>query len=96
MQDARWLRLKDRLVDRGWTSRDDALYAPHHTMWFSRSSDDANMVSFRDRMKMAAKESAAYIERDVEHAALHLDLVSLVEALDEVLDTGPPAAALKN
>lgn len=86
MQDARWSRLKDRLVDRGWTSRDDALYAPRETMWFSRSSDDANLASFRDRIKMAAKESAAYIDRDSEHAALHLDLVSLVEALDEVLE----------
>lgn len=86
MQDVRWLRLKDCLLDRGWTSRDNALYAPRETMWFSRSSDDANLAPFRDRIKMAARESAAYVDRDIEHAALHMDLVSLVEALDEVLD----------
>jgi hypothetical protein len=95
MQNVRWLHLKDRLVDRGWTARDDAMYAPHHTMWFSRSSDDANMLSFRERMKMAARESAAYVDRDVDHAALHLDLVSLVEALDEVIE-GVPARSARN
>jgi hypothetical protein len=84
MPDARWLRLKDCLMDRGWTSRDEALCAPHATMWFSRTSDDANLNAFRDQIYKAAKESAAYVNLDVEHAALHLDLVSLVDALDEV------------
>jgi hypothetical protein len=86
MQDVRWLRLKDRLLDRGWTSRDEALHAPHDTMWFSRNSDDANLMTFREKMKMAAKASAAYVDVDTDHAALHLDLVSLVDALDDVLD----------
>jgi hypothetical protein len=85
MQDGRWLRLKDCLVDRGWTARDNAMYAPHETMWFTQSSRDANLASFRERMTMAAKASAAYIDVDIDHAALHLDLVSLVDALDEVL-----------
>ncbi|TMQ18760.1 MAG: hypothetical protein E6J90_19055 [Deltaproteobacteria bacterium] len=89
MQDTRWLRLKDCLVDRGWTSRDNAMYAPHHTMWFTRSSDDANLTVFRDRITVAARASAAYIDIDVEHAALHLDLVSLADALDEAIDGGP-------
>jgi hypothetical protein len=85
MQDARWTRLKDCLLDRGWTSRNDEFYAPHATMWFSRSSEQANMITFRDQISQAATASAAYIDLDVDHAALHLDLVSLVDALDEVL-----------
>jgi hypothetical protein len=85
MPDARWLRLQDCLMDRGWTSRDDALCAPHATMWFSRTSDRANLTAFRDQICKAAKASAAYVDLDVDHAALHLDLVSLVDALDEVL-----------
>jgi hypothetical protein len=85
MQDARWLDLKDRLLDRGWTSHDDAMHAPHDTLSFSSESDDANLMSFREHMTLAAEASAAYVDVDVDHAALHEDLVSLVEALDEVL-----------
>lgn len=85
MQDVRWSHLKDRLLDRGWTSRDDAMHAPHDTMWFSSESDDANLMSFREHMTQAAAASAEYVEVDSDHAALHEDLVSLVEALDEVL-----------
>jgi hypothetical protein len=84
-QDVRWVRLKESLLDRGWTSRDDALCAPHATMWFSRSSQEANLMAFRDQICQAAAASAQYIDVDVDHAALHLDLVSLVDALDEVL-----------
>jgi hypothetical protein len=84
MLDARWLRLKDCLLDRGWTSREGALCAPHATMWFSRTSDDANLNAFRDQIRSAAEASAQYVDFDVEHAALHDDLVSLVDALDEV------------
>jgi hypothetical protein len=87
MQDASWTRLKDCLLDRGWTSRDDAFYAPHATMWFSRSSEQANMTAFRDQIRRAAAASAQYVDVDVDHAALHLDLVSLVDALDEVMQT---------
>jgi hypothetical protein len=85
MQDARWTRLKDCLIDRGWRARDDAFYAPHATMWFSRNSGQANLTAFRDQISRAAAASAQYIDRDVDHAALHLDLVSLVDALDEVM-----------
>jgi GrpB-like predicted nucleotidyltransferase (UPF0157 family) len=84
MQDGRWSRLKDCLVDRGWTTRDDTLCAPHETMWFSRTSDAANLRAFRDQIRSAAEASAQYVDLDVEHAALHDDLVSLVDALDEV------------
>lgn len=87
MHDVHWHRLKDRLLDRGWTAQDDALHAPHDTMWFSRSSDRANLAAFRHQIHEAAKASAAYVDVDADHAALHLDLVSLVDALDEVLDT---------
>ena len=80
------MRLKDSLVGRGWTSRDDAMYAPHETMWFTKSSGDANLMSFRDQINQAARASAAYVDVDVDHAALHLDLVSLADALDEVLE----------
>jgi hypothetical protein len=84
MPDTRWLRLKDCLLDRGWTSRDEALCAPHATMWFSRTSEQANLNSFRDQIRTAAEASAQYVDLDVEHAELHDDLVSLVDALDEV------------
>lgn len=85
MLDARWTRLKDCLLDRGWTSRDEALCAPHETMKFARSSDDANLTAFREQMVRAAEVSAAYVGVDSDHADLHDDLVSLVDALDEVL-----------
>lgn len=84
MQDMRWLQLKDRLLDRGWTTRDNALHAPNDTLWFARNSDDANLMTFRERMTKAAEASAAYVDVDRDHAALHQDLVSLVEALDEL------------
>jgi hypothetical protein len=89
MQDSRWIRLKDCLVDRGWTARDGAMHAPHHTMWFSKRSDEASLTAFRDRITVAARASAAYVDIDVDHAALHLDLVSLVDALDEAIDGAP-------
>jgi hypothetical protein len=85
MLDARWTRLKDCLLDRGWTSDDEALCAPHETMKFARSSGDANLTAFRDTMVRAAQVSAAYVSVDSDHADLHDDLVSLVDALDEVL-----------
>jgi len=85
MQDARWLLLKDRLIDRGWTAQEETMHAPHDTMWFASQSEDANLVSFRDHMTLAAEASAAYIAVDNDHAALHEDLTSLVEALDEIL-----------
>lgn len=84
MQDARWLQLQDCLFHRGWTSRDGALCAPHATMSFARIAERANLTAFRDQIYQAAQASAAYVDVDVEHAALHLDLVSLVDALDEV------------
>lgn len=86
MQDPRWLQLKQLLVDNGWVWRDDTLYAPHETMWFQTSSDNPNFAQFRDRMTIAADATAGTAELDVDQAALHADLVSLVAALDAVLD----------
>jgi hypothetical protein len=90
MSDA-WFRLKDTLVGRGWTSHDDVLYAPRSTMRFSRNSDeqddsdDAQLNAFRDQIRGAAETSAECIALEPEHAELHDDLVSLADALDEVL-----------
>ena len=86
MPDARWLRLKDCLLDRGWTTRGDALCAPHATMWFSRTSEDSDdyLSAFRDQIRSAADTSAEYIVHEPQHAELHADLVSLADALDEV------------
>ena len=86
MPDARWLRLKDCLLDRGWTSRDDVFHAPHDTMWFSRNSDDsdAHLNAFRDQIRSAAEASAEYVALHAELAERHDDLVSLADALDEV------------
>jgi hypothetical protein len=86
MQDARWLQLRQYLVDRGWTWRDETLYAPHETMWFQTSTAHPDLAVFRDRMSLAAESTSAYTEDSVDQAALHEDLVSLVAALDDVLE----------
>jgi hypothetical protein len=95
MEDFRWLRLQDTLLNRGWSWHDDALYAPHDTLWFSRKSGDASLAVFGEHMRQAAQASAEYIDVDPEHAQLHHDLVSLVEAIDEVLEV-PVEPALMN
>lgn len=85
MQDPRWWQLKQHLIDRGWTWHDETMHAPHETMWFTPSSEHPNMPSFRDRMTIAAETTSAYVDHSNDQANLHRDLVSLVEALDEVL-----------
>jgi hypothetical protein len=85
MQDPRWSQLKQNLLERGWTWRDDTLYAPHETMWFKTSVERPNFANFRDRMSIAAEATGAYHEPSVDQLHLHDDLVSLVEALDEML-----------
>jgi hypothetical protein len=85
MVDARWTQLRRILVDSGWVWRDDTLYAPHETMWFTVSSDQPNFAQFRDRMTEAANATDGD-HSDVDQVALHADLVSLVAALDAVLD----------
>lgn len=85
MQDPRWSQLKQILLEAGWVWRDDTLYAPHETMWFTTSSENPDFAIFRDRMSIAANATLTSAELDYDQAALHADLVSLVEALDTVL-----------
>jgi hypothetical protein len=85
MQDPRWSQLKQALVESGWVWREDTLYAPHETMWFKTSTDNPNFAEFRDRMTIAAEATSVNTDIDIDQAALHADLVSLVEALDTVL-----------
>lgn len=77
MQDVRWPLLKRLLVDDGWIWREDTLYAPRETMWFTTSSAAPDYAEFRDRMTETLEE--------VNQGDLHQDLVSLVSALDTVL-----------
>lgn len=86
MQDARWSLLQQILVEEGWVWREDTLYAPHETMWFQTSSDNPDFAQFRDRMSIAADATSGNIDLDIDQAALHADLVSLVAALDAVLE----------
>lgn len=86
MQDPRWAQLKQRLLDHGWVWRDDTLYAPHETMWFTTSSENPNFAQFRDRMTTARDATSGNVDIDIDQAALHADLVSLVRALDDVLE----------
>ncbi|MBS1119542.1 MAG: hypothetical protein H6Q90_1770 [Deltaproteobacteria bacterium] len=66
--------------------RDETLYAPHATMWFQTSADNPDFAEFRDRMTIAADATGDNIDLDIDQAALHADLVSLVDALDAVLE----------
>lgn len=84
MQDPRWNQLKQRLLDNGWEFKDETLVAPRETMWFQTSSENPDFAQFRDRMSIA--RDATSDDVDVDQAALHEDLVSLVCALDEVLE----------
>jgi hypothetical protein len=77
MQDVRWPLLKRLLVEDGWVWREDTLYAPHETMWFTTSAESPNYAEFRDRMTETLQR--------VDQVELHDDLVSLVSALDVVL-----------
>ena len=86
MQDPRWSQLKQRLLESGWVWREDTLYAPHETMWFQTSSDNPDFAQFRDRMTLARDATSGNTDIDIDQAALHADLVSLVRALDDVLE----------
>ncbi len=89
MQDTRWLQLKDILVEGGWVWRDDTLVSPNETMWFTTSSAHPEHAQFRNAMSEAVAEAAADAslpDASVDQKALHLDLVSLVAALDAILE----------
>lgn len=86
--DGNWPRLREILVGAGWAWRENALYSPNETMWFSPNRDDPDHASFRDKMSeaLAAAESDAAVSAEPFQVALHEDLVSLVAALDALLD----------
>jgi hypothetical protein len=65
--------------------RDDTLYAPHETLWFTDAAHP-NLVAFRDQVSIGAERVGAYAEAHVDQASVHEDLVSLVKALDDVLE----------
>ena len=85
MQNAQWSQLRQCLLERGWTVRDDTLYAPHETLWFTDAAHP-DLVAFRDQVSIGAERVGAYIENHVDHIDVHEDLVSLVNALDDVLE----------
>lgn len=89
MQDGRWLQLKDILVEDGWVWRDDTLVSPNETMWFQTSTDSPDHAQFRNAMSeavAAAAMDASCSDATVDQKALHKDLVSLVAALDAILE----------
>ena len=65
--------------------RDEALYAPHETLWFTDAAHP-NLVAFRDQVSLGAERIGAYVQTHVDQASVHEDLVSLVKALDDVLE----------
>jgi hypothetical protein len=87
----RWSHLRQQLLARGWTWRDEAFYAPHETMCVAAVEDDPDLASLRRRMSHTADQVAAYVATSPDHAELHEDLISLVDALDCVLDPMIPA-----
>ena len=85
--ESNWVRLRQILLGSGWEWRDDALHSPNNTMWFSPSRDDPNHASFRDRMSEAMEAAGKdAVSGDGFQVALHEDLISLVAALDVLLD----------
>jgi len=89
MMDARWLQLREILVGEGWQWRDHELVSPHETMSFSTSTAHPDHAQFRDAMTSAVAAAAgdcATPGAGVDQHALHADLVSLVAALDSILD----------
>lgn len=86
MMDSRWSTLKEILLGAGWEWLDDSLYAPHHTMWFTTSSESPNFAQFRDRLTEAAATTYEICDPEIDQQGLHEDLISLVAALDVILD----------
>lgn len=88
MIDARWTQLREILVGSGWVWRDNTLFSPNETMWFTASAHKPDHASFRDRMTeaMCAAASDAEAVANPDRVALHKDLCSLVAALDAILD----------
>ena len=81
MMDTRIAQLEQLLLDAGWSADRDALIAPHATMAIGPSRELPNFDTFRAAMADAVE--ASELDGEIE---LHDDLVSLVSALDVVLD----------
>ena len=86
MSDPQWSQLKKCLLDRGWTARDDILYAPHRTLWFTMNAENPNLVAFRDQVSLASERVGAYTDASVDKSNVREDLVSLVQALDAMIE----------
>ena len=86
MSDPQWSLLKQCLLDRGWTARGDILYAPRETLWFTMNAEHPNLTAFRDQVTIASERVGAHAETDLDKADVREDLVSLVQALDDVLE----------
>ncbi|MBC7975897.1 MAG: hypothetical protein H7138_13070 [Myxococcales bacterium] len=86
------MQLTHQLLERGWIWHDDALHAPHHTLWVAAMSDEPNLESLRQRTVLAAEEAGDHASYSAGHAALHDDLVSLIDALDDVIEQAREAA----
>jgi hypothetical protein len=82
MDAPQWSMLRQCLLDRGWTARNDSLYAPRETLWFI-DADQADLVSFRASMGLAAQSDTAHMD----HGDINEDLISLVQALDAALES---------
>lgn len=65
--------------------REDTLYAPHETLWFTDAAH-ADLVAFRDQVSIGVERVGEYVQSHVDKADVHEDLVSLVNALDDVLE----------
>jgi hypothetical protein len=85
MEAPQWSLLRQYLLERGWTVRDNALYAPHETLWFTDAAHP-DLVAFRDQVSLGAERVGAYVQTHVDKTDVHEDLVSLVNALDDVLE----------
>ena len=84
MDAPQWSMLRQCLLDRGWTARDDSLYAPHQTLWFI-DADQADLVSFRASVSLAAESDGRPAHAD--RSNVQDDLLTLVQALDAALET---------
>ena len=85
MEAPQWSLLRQCLLERGWTVREDTLYAPHETLWFTDAAHP-DLVAFRDEVSIGAERVAEHVQIHVDKTDVHEDLVSLVNALDDVLE----------
>jgi hypothetical protein len=82
MDAPQWSLLRQCLLDRGWTARNDSLYAPHQTLWFI-DADQADLVSFRANATLGPESDGPPGDR----GDVNADLISLVQALDAALES---------